>query len=213
MKTTKPGAPAFTFEIRPVILLVMLVGTFVAGYMTSCNSHIGKSSKGENAAPAVVPAPVAPPASVPVQLEPSGVQSSGWMNRPPNGIQHHTYAFDGNFGTSWSPGRGEGQWVEATYASNVRVTEIVVATGIVGGCGTQDSPSFRKSPRLKTFRIVLSDGTEIKASAGIDERCVIVQVPDKATKSVKLVVDSVWPGTKSNELGLSEIKIMGTQLQ
>lgn len=212
MKNKNESVSPFTFEIRPVILLAMIAGTFAAGYMTSCNQHIGRDKKdGTNVPTSSSSSAAAPPVIVPVQLEPSDAQSSGWMNRPPNGVQHHKFAFDGNFGTSWSPGRGEGQWVEAVYVSPVLVTEVVVATGIVAGCGNQESPQFQKNSRLKTFRIVLSDGTEIKASAADGERCVIVPIHAKATKSVKLVVDTVWPGTKSKELGIAEIRVMGTK--
>lgn len=211
------SSPAFTFEIRPVILIAMLLGTFAAGYMTSCNQHIGKNAKDGTNVPAPsyasVEAPVAAPAA-PVQLVPSEARASTWMNRPSE-VHPAKGAFDGDFSTNWTEshaGRGEGQWVEAVYASPVRVTEIVVATGIIGGCGNQESPKFAKNSRLKTFRIVLSDGTEIKASAADGERCVIVPVPAKATKSVKLVVDTVWPGSAYRDLGIAEIKVMGTKL-
>ncbi len=219
MKNKSDTTPSFTFEIRPIILIAMLLGTFVAGYMTSCNQHIGRDKKdGANAptstsASVEAPAPATAAPAAPVLLVPSEARASTWMNR---GSEVHPAkgAFDGDFSTNWTEnhaGRGEGQWVEAVYASPVRVTEVVVATGIVGGCGNQESPWFEKNSRLKTFRIVLSDGTEIKASAADGERCVIVPVPAKETKSVKLVVDTVWPGSAYRDLGIAEIKVMGTK--
>jgi hypothetical protein len=222
-----------TFASKLVLVVVGIIfAAFVGGYLTATyrlwwlpkhynvappDSMFGSVEKpsapeGTGSAYASADAPVTS-ADAPVTLVPTEARASTWMNRA-HEVHPAKGAFDGDFSTNWTEnhaGRGEGQWVEAIYASPVRVTEVVVATGIVGGCGTQASPWFEKNSRLKTFRIVLSDGTEIKASAADGERCVIVPVPAKETKSVKLVVDTVWPGSAYRDLGIAEIKIVGTK--
>lgn len=114
----------------------------------------------------------------------------------------------GKYGESvWSegvPGTGAGEWVELTPKSAKPLLAIELWPGF------QKSPGlFKANARPKRVTMILNG--EHRVSVDVPDDCVMCRIPVKGyempVKSVKLVFDEVWPGSKFEDLCVSRVAL------
>lgn len=114
---------------------------------------------------------------------------------------------DGDPSTAWAGGSissGEGQWMEFSFGMPVRVTRL----GIYNG--HQGEGQFEKFRRIRSGRIVYPDGSEFPFWLRDDKGEQIVECPGKPYKSLRIVVDTVFPEGAPMariKLAVSEVKL------
>jgi len=139
-----------------------------------------------------VPTP-APPAG-PVVRE---VAASSQLNSEyrPN------YAFDGNPATGWVP---KGSGLEQTLFVHFKTPAVVRSVSILNGDG-RDEEHYKASNRIKTLRIVLSDGTNQLLTFKDEMRMQRFELKTPVTSSwAKFEIVSVFSG-KTKRSGIAEI--------
>ncbi len=114
---------------------------------------------------------------------------------------------DGDLTTSWQPASkqgGVGEWVMVLFPAEVDLEGVEVANGFQ----RQDrfGDEFLLNNRVEVARLVFSDGSEEVLRFGADQRGMI-EFPFalRRVEWVKLVVDSVHPGSKWQDLAVSEL--------
>lgn len=114
---------------------------------------------------------------------------------------------DGDPATAWAGGSissGEGQWMEFSFATPVRITGL----GIYNG--HQGPGQFEKFRRIRSGRVVYPDGSEFPFWLRDEQGEQIVKCPGRPFKSVRIVVDSVFPEgvpLARMKLAVSEVKL------
>jgi hypothetical protein len=114
---------------------------------------------------------------------------------------------DGAPTTAWAGGSissGEGQWMEFAFDVPVRVTRL----GIFNG--HQGEGEFEKFRRIRSGRIVYPDGTEFPFWLRDEPGEQIIECNGDAFKSIKVVVDEVFPEgvpLAKMKLAVSEVKL------
>ncbi len=121
-------------------------------------------------------------------------------------------AFDGENETAWAvrdpvPGA---EYLEACFEHEVSFTRLELTTGFEKHT-RQGLDLFVANAHLRDARVVI-DGVEVsRFSAGADERRVDVALPLGARgRCIRLVADLVWPGTRWQDLSISETRIFGS---
>ncbi|BCS88218.1 hypothetical protein PSDVSF_14600 [Pseudodesulfovibrio sediminis] len=117
------------------------------------------------------------------------------------------HLMDGDPTTAWAGGgisSGVGQWIELRFAVPLRVGNL----GIYNG--HQGEGQFEKFRRIRSGHIIYSDGTEspfwLRDESGEQK----INCIPKPTKSIRIVVDEVFPEGASVakiKLAVSEIKL------
>ncbi|TDT91796.1 hypothetical protein EDC59_101198 [Pseudodesulfovibrio indicus] len=114
---------------------------------------------------------------------------------------------DGDPATAWAGGSissGEGQWMEFSFGMPVRVTRLGVYNG------HQGEGQFDKFRRIRSGRVVYPDGTEFPFWLRDEKGEQIIECPGKPYKSLRIVVDTVFPEgapLARMKLAVSEIKL------
>ncbi|EGB14687.1 hypothetical protein DND132_1479 [Pseudodesulfovibrio mercurii] len=114
---------------------------------------------------------------------------------------------DGDPATAWAGGSissGEGQWMEFAFDVPVRVTGL----GIYNG--HQGPGQFEKFRRIRSGRVVYPDGSEFPFWLRDEPGEQVVKCPGKPFKSIRIVVDSVFPEgvpLARMKLAVSEVKL------
>ncbi|MGE4422019.1 MAG: discoidin domain-containing protein [Pseudodesulfovibrio sp.] len=114
---------------------------------------------------------------------------------------------DGDPSTAWAGGSissGEGQWMEFSFDMPVRVTGL----GIYNG--HQGEGQFEKFRRIRSGRVVYPDGSEFPFWLRDEKGEQVVKCPGKPAKSLRIVVDSVFPEgvpLARMKLAVSEVKL------
>ena len=110
------------------------------------------------------------------------------------------YAFDGRPDTGWvTKGGGKGQTLFAHFKSPARVTHVSVLNG------DGDAGRYRTSSRIKTVRILLSDGTNQLLTFKDEMKTQTFELKTPVTATwVKFEIVSVYPG-KTKQTGIFEI--------
>ncbi|WP_316896777.1 discoidin domain-containing protein [Pseudodesulfovibrio indicus] len=114
---------------------------------------------------------------------------------------------DGDPATAWAGGSissGEGQWMEFSFGMPVRVTRLGVYNG------HQGEGQFEKFRRIRSGRVVYPDGTEFPFWLRDEMGEQIIECPGKPYKSLRIVVDTVFPEgapLARMKLAVSEIKL------
>jgi hypothetical protein len=117
---------------------------------------------------------------------------------------------DGDPSTAWAGGSissGEGQWMEFSFDMPVRVTGL----GIYNG--HQGKGQFEKFRRIRSGRVVYPDGSEFPFWLRDEKGEQIVKCPGNPSKSLRIVVDSVFPEgvpLARMKLAVSEVKLYVT---
>ncbi|MBG0791093.1 MAG: discoidin domain-containing protein [Desulfovibrionaceae bacterium] len=113
---------------------------------------------------------------------------------------------DGDPSTAWAVGKasaGPGEWMEFSFALPVRVVQL----GIYNG--HQGEGMFEKFRRIRSGRILYPDGTETRFWLRDEPGEQIISCPIKPVKSIKIVVDEVFPRgvpLARMKLAVSEVK-------
>lgn len=119
---------------------------------------------------------------------------------------------DGDLKTVWSEGvegEGEGQWLLFTFNQPVALERIDVANGY-----QRDQQRFYGNARVRTMRIDFSSGQsqEIQLFDDMGYQQVIPALESGQTvTSVKMTILSVYSGDEWEDLGLSEVKFVGSR--
>jgi hypothetical protein len=114
---------------------------------------------------------------------------------------------DGDTSTAWAGGSissGEGQWMEFTFDMPVRITGL----GIYNG--HQGEGQFEKFRRIRSGRVVYPDGSEFPFWLRDEKGEQVIKCPGKPFKSLRIVVDSVFPDgvpLARMKLAVSEVKL------
>lgn len=117
---------------------------------------------------------------------------------------------DGALNTSWQPASSDRgpKWIRLEFDADVVVTSVAVANGFQ----TRDrhGDEFVLNRRISTGRLRFSDGSEISIQFGDNVRDYVrFAVPRKITRTIELRVDETYPGTKWNDLAISEVEVTG----
>ncbi|OIQ49100.1 hypothetical protein BerOc1_01020 [Pseudodesulfovibrio hydrargyri] len=114
---------------------------------------------------------------------------------------------DGDPSTAWAGGSissGEGQWMEFSFDMPVRITGL----GIYNG--HQGEGQFEKFRRIRSGRVVYPDGSEFPFWLRDEKGEQVIKCPGKPFKSLRIVVDSVFPegvALARMKLAVSEVKL------
>lgn len=114
---------------------------------------------------------------------------------------------DGRSNTAWSegaPGWGLGQWIHLEFTDWVEMTGISIINGYA------KAGVYAKNGRVMDATLIFSDGSSqtMRLSDTSQEQWVTLSRPVR-TDSVRLVIDSVYPGTKWQDTCISEIRVFG----
>lgn len=146
------------------------------------------------------------------RLIPSQAKASSTLEA----TEEYSYAVgnlsDGDLSTVWSEGaegEGEGQWLLFTFNQPVALEQIDVANGY-----QRDQQRFYGNARVRTMRIDFSSGQsqEIQLFDDMGYQQVIPALESGQTvTSVKMTILSVYSGDEWEDLGLSEVKFVGSR--
>lgn len=117
---------------------------------------------------------------------------------------------DGALNTSWQPATTakSPHWVRLEFDSDVTISAIAIANGFQ----TTDrfGDEFLLNRKIASGRLLIGDGEEIRVRFNADARGYVrFPVARKRTRSVELHIDETHPGTKWNDLAISEIEVIG----
>jgi len=149
----------------------------------------------------IAPSPATPPEAAGA-AQPSGivvreVAASSQLNSEyrPN------YAFDGNPATGWAP---KGTGIEQSLFVHFKTPTVVQSVSILNGDG-RDEEHYKASNRIKTLRIVLSDGTNQLLTFKDEMKMQRFELKTPVTASwAKFEIVSVFSG-KTRRSGIAEI--------
>lgn len=146
----------------------------------------------------------------PVVLRPVRVTASS--SQPPSaGYTYETdNLLDGNLATSWQPAKTDHgpHWITLELADELTVTDV----GIANGFQTRDrfGDEFLLNRRIARARLRFDDASELAIHFDRNDRAYVhTAVPDKTTRSITVLVDETYPGSKWNDLAVSEIEVRG----
>lgn len=114
---------------------------------------------------------------------------------------------DGDVATSWQPRDSTSPaWVQLDFAGDVTVTVIKIANGFQASDRLGDE--FVLNSRIAKARLRFSDNTEMPIEFSTDARGLVpFKVPSKSTRSITVLVDRVFRGSRWDDLAISEIEV------
>ncbi len=117
---------------------------------------------------------------------------------------------DGAVATSWQPAKdAKGpHWIRLELADDVTVTEVAIANGfqVVDRIGDE----FALNRKIARARLRFGNAGEIPITFDADARNYVrFAVPRKRTRTVEILVEDTHPGTKWDDLAVSEIRVTG----
>lgn len=119
--------------------------------------------------------------------------------------------FDGDLRTCWAdgvPGLGVGEWVEAELGALRTLRRVVVVPGY-DKWHPRSGDLFLKNAQLRRFRLESDAGWAETFSAPRGVRRVSYELPDVPARRLRLVVLEAWPGTRWEDLSISEVELYG----
>ena len=123
---------------------------------------------------------------------------------------HPRNVVDGNKNTAWvegSPDDGIGEWIKLTFTESKKINKI----GVIPGYAKTDR-IFKANNRVKSATLIFSNGdTQVVAFEDQPEMQYFTITSGKKTAYVKLVINSVYKGTKYQDTCISEIGIKGEE--
>lgn len=159
-------------------------------------------------APPPAPAPALP---APLQrLVPTSTSASSFLS---NGRRQYApeRAFDGDPATTWTErahGPGDGEWLQAEFASPQRVRRVRVTTGW-DHTSARGEDLFSVNSHLRRVRLVLGPSNTVEREVAADQRELVFEGLDVETVTVRIEAVSVWPGSRWADLCISEVVIEG----
>jgi hypothetical protein len=115
--------------------------------------------------------------------------------------------FDGDLSTGWTASSSDKEpWIEIEFHHPLMLTAVSIGNGLQATDKSGDE--FTLNSRIKDGRLRLSDNTERTIHFEADERDFITfTVPPKSTSSLRIIVDTTYPGTRLKEVAISEIRV------
>ncbi|MBL8601714.1 MAG: serine/threonine protein kinase [Myxococcales bacterium] len=123
-------------------------------------------------------------------------------------------AFDGDLATAWNesePGHGVGSWIEARFATAVRLERVTLSAGF-DAVSNRHGDLFYANAHIKRLRLRLDGGVAIERDVGEHQRSLTLSGLNVTTRSLRVEVLDVWPGTRWADLSISEISAYGRAL-
>jgi hypothetical protein len=118
-------------------------------------------------------------------------------------------AFDGDRRTAWNEGaagNGVGEWIEAHFASEVLVRSVTVVTGW-DAVSRHGHDLFVENAHIRRATLLL-DGREVATvMADSAARELTFETVTPRATTVRVRIDDVWPGTRYEDLCVSEVTI------
>ncbi|HET7464044.1 MAG TPA: discoidin domain-containing protein [Longimicrobium sp.] len=161
--------------------------------------------------------PVAPPPTPPVvstegnagewyEIRAMSVQSSSVL--PPSRVASYgpEMAVDGKWNTVWvegADGDGSGDWIEL----NLRSPTTVCRVGIVNGYG--NGPRYYENERVRDAVLTFSNGSWQRIHLTDNNDLQYFDVTPTNTQTVRLAIESVYPGTRWSDAAIGEIRVWG----
>lgn len=201
---TEPTAVHWVVEHAEISLSDVLAGDQLGRW--SMIVTVAPSGIAETQMPSV-PSP-APPSvdddvKAPIKVTASSIQKAGpgYSFTPANLI-------DGDLTTSWQPTGPNGAWIRLDFASEINVTSVEIANGFQ--INDKFGNEFELNRRIEKARIRFSDNNEQSIHFDPDVRGFVrFDVNRKSTTSVMILIDTTYPGTRWNDLAVSEIVVRG----
>lgn len=145
------------------------------------------------------------------QLETSHVTASSTLPK----WKDYTFApanlADGRLETSWQPKSargGVGERFQIEFPTSVRVEQCSIANGLQ--LENELGDLFLLNSRIRSARMVFSDDSSLPIEFDALARgAVKFTVPNKVTRTIRVVVDSVFEGAGFKDLAVSEIRCEG----
>lgn len=112
---------------------------------------------------------------------------------------------DQDFSTSWVEGvSGDGinEWIKMQFSAPARINTL----GIVPGFA-RDNDTYLKNNRIKSFELEFSDGTKLNKELTDSYGMHFVEFPTIDTDYIKLIIKSVYQGTKYEDTPVAELDI------
>jgi hypothetical protein len=139
-------------------------------------------------------------AEVPVQ------SASASSILPPSRVASYGAAMtlDGRAATAWvedTPGLGIGEWIQLDLASPRSVARL----GIVNGYGT--GSRYRENGRVRSATLTFSDGRRHVIDLADHSDLQYVSFDPVMTSSVRLTIDSAYPGARWDDVAIAEIRL------
>jgi tetratricopeptide (TPR) repeat protein len=130
--------------------------------------------------------------------------------------KHYTFTpsnlIDDNLWSSWQPKRkpagGVGEWFKITLAGSQTITGFEIFNGfrLIDELGDL----YKMNNRIENATVEFSDGTKMPLHfADVPEAAIITLPAPKQCEWFKVTVDSVYKGTKWNDLAVSEFHVLG----
>ena len=116
-------------------------------------------------------------------------------------------AIDGNLSTSWVEGVGGpgiGESLTLDFRHPVHVTRFGIDVGY-----DRDDQVFEKNYRVKKVRLGFSDGSSSELSFEDRRGIQFINVPEKITGKIEIVILEVYPTGKYEDTPISEVQIWG----
>lgn len=144
------------------------------------------------------------------RLTPTGFSASSSIS---NGHRQHApeRAFDGDPATAWNEnesGPGDGSWIAATFSDTVTVTRITLTTGYDSN-SRRHGDLFPLNSHLRRVLISFDGGHTIARDVAEDQRVLVLDNLRVRARMVRFDAIYVWPGTRWEDLCLSEVTIEG----
>lgn len=122
-----------------------------------------------------------------------------------------TNLVDGALNTSWQPASSDHispKWIRLDFDGEVTVTSVAIANGFQAKDRYGDE--FLLNSRIAMARLRFEDSSEVPIRFADNARGYArFVIPKKTTRSLELLVDGTYAGTKWNDLAISEIEITG----
>jgi len=112
---------------------------------------------------------------------------------------------DQDFSTSWvedTEDEGVGEWIRLDFSEKAKINTL----GIVPGYA-RDEEIYGENNRVRGFELEFSDGTKITKILSDSYGMHFVEFPTVETTSLKLMIKSVYKGSKYNDTCVAELDI------
>ncbi len=205
--TTYP--PNWRRHLLIILLAVMLVSTGVVALVVwrrGVSVRTSSASKRSSMrAPSVSPRPLDVANVDQAFRGPYKLEASSTMQTD----KGYTYVvdnlFDHDVATSWQPRRSDRHpQVLIKFPDQLTLTSIEISNGFQA-YDAKDGDEFVLNSRIAHARLRFADSSEIQIQFDVDERMKKVDLGQKRTREVTLLVDDVHRGTKWRDLAISEI--------
>jgi hypothetical protein len=117
---------------------------------------------------------------------------------------------DASVATSWQPAKNAKgpHWIRLELTDEATITEVAIANGfqVVDRIGDE----FALNRKIARAKLRFGDAGEIPIEFNADARDFVrFAVPRKRTRTVEILVEDTHPGTKWNDLAVSEVRVSG----